>query len=358
MVEEFTDEEFEMYSRQIVLNDIGYKGQERLKKGKVAVVGVGGLGCPAATLLAAMGVGYIRLIDRDIVERSNLHRQHLYTYKDIGYPKVEIAAKRLKELNPYIEIDPLPVSIDESTAIDVLRDVDVVVDGLDSFKARRAVNNACYKLSIPYVYASAIETYGAIMTIVPEKGPCLECLFPNVSDSELPTCAIVGVHPSVLQILSGIEVYEAVNILTGKTPHLLGKLLLYDLVDLSSSLIDVAKSRHCPVCGGLGLEKEEVEYPVVEEVCAREGLPTYIINPGGIKSLDLEDVVNRLNDPSYKLVTSSRLGITLQIDRKVKLSLLKTGIAVIEGVRSREEALKIYKSIMERIINKEALPIL
>ncbi|MDW7985978.1 MAG: HesA/MoeB/ThiF family protein [Nitrososphaerota archaeon] len=352
MAEELTDEEFETYSRQIVLNVIGLHGQEKLKKSRVAVVGVGGLGSPVATLLTAMGVGYIRLIDRDLVERSNLHRQHLYTSNDVGYPKVEIAAKRLRELNPYVEIDPLPLFIDDSTVMEAVRDVDVVVDGLDNFKARRAVNRACYKLSIPYIYASAIETYGSITTIIPGKGPCLECIFPNVSDEGLPTCSIVGVHPSILQIISGIEVYEAINILTKKNPILLGKLLLYDLVDLSSSMIDVNRSRYCPVCRELEAEREEIKYPIVEEVCAREGLATFMINPGQIKSFNLHEVVSKLNDPRYKLTTNSKLGVTLQIDRKIKFSLLITGVAIVEGVESREEALKIYTSLVESIINK------
>lgn len=353
MVEEFTDKEFEMYSRQIVLDTIGYEGQEKLKKGRVAVVGVGGLGSPVATLLTAMGVGYIRIIDRDIVEISNLHRQHLYTFKDIGYPKVEVAAKRLRELNPYIEVEPFPIFIDDSTALEAVRDVDVVVDGLDNFKARRAVNKACYKLSIPYIYASAIETYGYTTTIIPGVGPCLECIFPNVSDESLPTCSTVGVHPSILQIISGIEVYEVVNILTGKNPCLLGKLLIYDLRELTSSLVDVAKSKYCSICGGLGVEKEEVRYPVVEEVCARGGLATFMVNPGRIKRLNLEELLSRLNSPKYKLITRSQLGMTLQIDSKIKFSLLHSGIAVIEGVESGEEALRIYRDIMENVTKIE-----
>jgi adenylyltransferase/sulfurtransferase len=151
---EFSDKEIEFYSRQIVLKDIGYAGQLKLKNAKVCVVGLGGLGCPIATQLTAMGVGYLRLIDRDVIELSNLQRQHLYGPKFVGYPKVEVAAKRLEELNPYIDIEPLPISLNERNVEKFLKGMDVVIDGLDRMDVRYAVNRACIKLKIPYIFGA------------------------------------------------------------------------------------------------------------------------------------------------------------------------------------------------------------
>ncbi len=346
-----TDEEFELYSRQIVLNVIGFEGQEKLKNSRVAIVGLGGLGSPIAMTLTAMGVGYIRIIDRDVVEKSNLHRQHLYTFKDIGTPKVEAASKRLKEMNPYVEIDPYPVYIDDSTALEVVRDVDLVLDGLDNFKARRAINKACYKLSIPYIYASAIETYGMVTTLISREGPCLECIFPNISDQNLPTCSTVGVHPSILQIISSIEVYEGVNILMGRKSRLSGKLLVYDLEDLSTTFLDIKKSPNCSVCGGREVVKETVTYPQIEETCSREGRITFIINPGRIDPIEIQKLAKIISEHGYVISNISELGLTFRLDGNIIFSILKTGVGIIEGAHSREYALKVYEDILKKVIN-------
>lgn len=349
--ETITDDEFELYSRQIVLNIIGFEGQEKLKKSRVAIVGLGGLGSPIAMILTAMGVGYIRLIDRDIVEKSNLHRQHLYTFKDIGYPKVEVASRRLRDMNPYVEIDPYPLYIDYSSAVEAVREVDIVLDGLDNFKARRAINKACYKLSIPYIYASAIETYGMVSTLIYPEGPCLECIFPNVSDQNLPTCSTVGVHPSILQIISSIEVYEGVNLLIRRRPRLFEKLLIYNLDDLSSNLVQVRKSPHCSVCGLERTSEEKLEYPQIEEVCSREGRITYIINPGQVKSIEIPKLSWKLHEEGYEVSRTSDISLTIKVDGDGFLSLLKTGVGILEGIQSREKALRIYEKIISRTTN-------
>ncbi|MHA1263213.1 MAG: HesA/MoeB/ThiF family protein [Candidatus Freyarchaeota archaeon] len=194
-VEDLSDEELEFYSRQIVLTEIGYTGQLKLRNARVCVVGLGGLGSPAALQLAAAGVGYLRLVDHNIVELSNLQRQHLYSVDYLGYPKVEVAARRLHELNPNIEIDPLPLSLTVSNAEEIVRDMDVVIDGLDRMTPRYALNRACLKTGVPYVFGAAIMTFGNMSTIIPGRTPCLECFQGNLSDDRMPTCAVVGVHP-------------------------------------------------------------------------------------------------------------------------------------------------------------------
>ncbi|MEM3630751.1 MAG: HesA/MoeB/ThiF family protein, partial [Nitrososphaerota archaeon] len=149
-IKNLSNEELEFYSRQIVLSEIGYNGQLKLKNAKVCIVGLGGLGSPAALQLAAMGIGYLRLVDFDTVEISNLQRQYLYDIDSLGYPKVEVAAKKLNKLNPNIEIEPLPLSLNVNNAEEIIKGMDVVIDGLDAMAPRYAINRACLKLKIPY----------------------------------------------------------------------------------------------------------------------------------------------------------------------------------------------------------------
>jgi len=239
-----TGEDLETYSRQIVLRDVGYDGQLRIRNAKVCVVGVGGLGCPVAVQLTAMGVGLIRLVDRDVVERSNLQRQHLYDTNSLGKSKVEAASERLSALNPDVEIEIVPASVDVNNAVDLVRGMDVVVDGLDRLRPRYAINRACVQLKVPYVFGAAIEMFGNVSTILPGKTFCLECLLPDMSDEQLPSCSVVGVHPSVLGVTSSIEVSEAVRLITGGTPQLANRLLYCDLRRLSMDVIEIV--RRCP----------------------------------------------------------------------------------------------------------------
>lgn len=346
---EFTEEEIELYSRQIVLSDIGLEGQEKLKRAKVAIVGIGGLGCPTAVTLAAMGVGYLRIVDRDVVEKSNLHRQHLYGYNDVNYPKVEVAAKRLKELNPYIEVDPFPIYVDEVTAGDVVEGVDLVIDGLDNITARKALNKACVKNGVPYLFSAAIQTYGVISMIIPGETACLECIYPNITDEELPTCSVVGVHPAILQFISSVQVLETTNYIVKSKPLLKNKLFFCDLKTLSIETIQVKRVDYCPVCGtrkGI-VETREETYPMAEEVCGREGVTTFIINPGRMNDISIAEVKNAVKGINAEVIALGEFGLTLKYRDRLKISLLRSGVAVIEGAKSREEALKIYKFIIK-----------
>jgi len=347
---ELSDEEVELYSRQIVLPEIGIAGQERLKRARVVIIGMGGLGCPTAVTLAAMGVGYIRLVDRDVVEKSNLHRQYLYSYKDVGYSKVEVAAKKLIELNPYIEVDPLPIFVDEKTAIDVVSDVDLVIDGLDNITARRAVNRACLKTGTPYLFSAAIQTYGVMSLIIPGKTACLECIFADVSDDALPKCSVVGVHPAILKLISAIQVFEATNYLIYSSSMLQGRLLYCDLKNLSIDLISISRVEKCPACSS-GIKVEEVrrEYPFIEEVCGREGVATFIITPGGNMKIPVSILPSLAKELDAIPIILGELGATFRLKNGCKISLLQSGVAVIEGAKSKEDAAEIYGRLISLI---------
>jgi Dinucleotide-utilizing enzymes involved in molybdopterin and thiamine biosynthesis family 2 len=348
---ELTPYELERYSRQIMLDSIGYEGQLRLKNARVCVVGAGGLGSPIAMQLAAMGIGYIRIVDRDVVELSNLHRQVLYTDDDIGYVKVERAAKRLKSINPNAVIEPLAVSVNSSTAYEIIRGCDLVIDGLDSIDARYALNDACLKAGIPYVYGGALGMLGSVCTVIPSKSACIRCIFPELSDDEMPTCSIEGVHPSILYIVSAIQVAEAVRIIVGSQPMLINKLLYIDLNDLSFNTIDVVRNEHCICSNGIAVTaktKEAVTQRfMVEELCGRDmGKRTFSITPSSILSLDLDRIKVRADSLGFKQKSRGEMGITLVNGNGQSISILKSGSAVVVGTNSKEDALMLYENII------------
>jgi len=360
-----SSEELEVYSRQLVLDEIGYEGQLRLKGGRVLLAGVGGLGSPIAFQLAAMGVGYLRIVDRDIVSTSDLHRQYLYDVNSIGLPKVEVAASKLEALNPRIRVDPAPISIKSWNVEDLVRGVDVVVDGLDSIEARYLINRACIRAGIPYVYGGAVETHGNVSTIIPGETPCLECFNPNLRDEDLPKCAVVGVYTPVLGVTASIEASEAVRILMGKKPRLAGKLLYIDASEMSFDEVILARFEGCPVCGGSAEGGPPIiGRELVEEQCSRNGRRTIIITPKKWLEIDLEEASNRLERRGYSTERQGRLGITLRDKRGLVASLLKTGVAIFQIPRTggspeiRDEAMTLYRELLvdELKVSRDAIP--
>ncbi|MFQ5969802.1 MAG: ThiF family adenylyltransferase [Nitrososphaerales archaeon] len=343
------NKELERYSRQIMLEDIGYEGQLKLRETKFCVVGIGGLGTVIASQLAAMGVGTLRIVDRDVIEISNLHRQTLFNDSDIGKVKVEVAAKRLKQMNPNVNVEPLPVSITDFTASKVVEGCGVVIDGLDSVNARYALNDACLKLGIPYVYGGAIGLLGSACTIVPNQTACLRCIFPNLDDKEMPTCSTEGIHPSVLSVISGVEVSEALKIITGQQPRLTNKLLYFDLKDLSFDLIDIQRHKDCASCGNAKKEVATVrDKLLVEELCGRDmGKRTFSITPVDLRNFDVNAIQRLAERNGFNVETRGDMGITVNRDGKLSLSLLKSGAAVIVGAKDEKDALCIYREFVK-----------
>ena len=344
----FSDVERERYSRNIVLDYIGYGGQKKLKKSKVLVAGVGGIGCYAALLFSQMGIGSIRLVDMDIVEISNLQRQGLYNMELINYPKVEAAKIQLTKLNPQISIEAMPHFLDETNVLQILDGVDVVVDGLDELEPRYILNRACHKLGIPYIFGAAIETYGNVFTIIPEKTACLECFYGSIKDELLPACGQVGVFPPVPPIIANIEVAEAVRILLGKTPQLAGTLLFVDASDLSFEKISIKKESSCKVCN---LKPDQIFFEstrrrnFVKSICGRASKSTHIVLPEKDQDLDFRKVLENL-DKSYKVILLSELGVSLKRNLEIDISILKSGVGIIKGANTEENALATYRELV------------
>jgi adenylyltransferase/sulfurtransferase len=333
----FSDNELDYYSRQIVLRDFGIQAQRRLKAAKVCLVGAGGLGSPISIQLTSIGIGHLRIIDRDVVEMSNLQRQHLYGIDKIGIPKVEAAAERLGKLNPFVKIEPIPMSLTPGNAETLLDGFDLVVDGLDTMTARYAVNRACQKLGIPYVFGAVITQVGNASTIIPGKTACLECFQGNVDDDSLPGCSILGVHPSIISLLASVEVSEAVRLLMGKDPVLANKLLFCDLKELSIGKIHLAKLETCPVCGKSNKPPFTLKQLDIEEICGRENRRVFIFSPDASMQLDLTSINEKIKNQGYIIKTASKLGTTFMKD-EVKASILVSGVTIMEGVENVERA--------------------
>ncbi len=344
---DFNNHELERYSRQIMLEGIGYNGQLKLRDARICVVGVGGLGNPIVSQLTAMGIGHLRIVDRDVVEISNLHRQTLYNDSDIGQVKVETAAKKLKVMNPSVDVEPMPVSVTERTALKIVDDCDVIIDGLDSVNARYALNDACLQLNIPYVYGGAIGLLGSACTIVPNETACLRCIFPSLVDDDMPTCSTEGIHPSVLSIIAGTEVSEAVKIIIGKKPRLLNKLLYFDLADLTFDIIDIKRNEECVSCeNGKRQTQTMTDKIQIEELCGRDrGKRTYSITPTDILDIDINSVLAKTTKMGFNVESKGTMGATLQ-NGKISVSLLKSGATVIVGAKDENDALGIYKEFL------------
>jgi adenylyltransferase/sulfurtransferase len=335
-----------------MLEEIGFSGMEKVRNAKVCVIGVGGIGNPIVTQLAAMGIGKLKIVDRDVVEISNLHRQHLYSDKDIGRVKVEVATERLRTMNPAVEIEPAPISVTKYTAESIVAGFDIVIDALDSIDARYALNDACVKFNIPFIYGGALGMVGSICTILPNRSACLRCVFPALSEDDMPTCSTEGVHPSILYLVAGIQVTEAIKIIIGEQPTLENKLLYIDLNELSFDKIQISRQKECPSCGIQRRKKEEelvVKQLIIEELCGRDnGKRTYTVTPSKLLSspISLVGIARNAELSGYYIKTRGDLGITAISNKSAQLSVsfLSSGAATIVGAKDEQDAASIYRS--------------
>ena len=343
---ELSSEDLDRYSRQIMLEEIGYQGQLKLQQAKVCVVGVGGLGNPITTRLVAMGIGTIRIVDRDVIELSNLHRQTLFDDSDVGEIKVEAAEKKLQKLNPNVTIEALPISVNDYTALEVVDGCDLVIDALDSVNARYSLNKACVQKNIPFVTGAAVGVSGQAFTILPKKSACYHCMFPSLDEDSMPTCSIEGVHPSILSIIGGIEVAEAVKIILGKKPSLSEKILHVDLENLDFVYTKTFKVDECPVCGSGKVIVTPKEEMIIEELCGRNrGKRTFSLTPTQTFDLDIDKVTKIAQEKGFRIENQGELGLSLRTDSQ-SVSFLKRGSAVVVGTNDEGEAVSLYNELL------------
>ncbi|MGA2507511.1 MAG: HesA/MoeB/ThiF family protein [Chitinispirillaceae bacterium] len=244
-----TDSQIERYSRHIVLKQIGLRGQSRLLKGKVLIVGLGALGSPAALYLAAAGVGCLGLADFDVVEHSNLQRQILYSTDDVGRSKVEIAGKRIRDLNSDVKVTMHEKRLCAANISEIVNDYNFVIDGTDSFPSKLLINDACVKYSIPFSHAGAVQFIGQTMTILPGVSACLRCIVSTTPQAgQTQTCSESGILGPVAGILGTIQAVEAIKYIAGAGTLLQDRVIFIDALSMDFRSIVVHRSLNCPVC--------------------------------------------------------------------------------------------------------------
>lgn len=244
----FKKEELTRYSRNIFLKQIGIQGQEKLKKSKVFVIGAGGLGSPLLYYLTSSGVGHISIIEYDSVDLTNLQRQILYNTLEIGKNKAEVAYKKLKNLNPEINITIFKEKLNSYNAYEIINDVDLVIDGSDNFFTRFLINDICYFKKIPLISGGVLQFYGVLLGILPDNTPCYRC-FLEKPEENIENCSSVGVLAPATGVIGSLMAVEAIKFLLNIQPNIMNYILQMDFENLTFRKIQLSKNENCHLCG-------------------------------------------------------------------------------------------------------------
>ncbi len=329
----------ERYSRQMLVAQIGPEGQEKLIKSRVAIVGCGALGTVIANNLARAGVGYLRIIDRDLVELTNLQRQTLFDEADAekGLPKAIAAAEKLRRVNSSIRIEALVNDVHRRNVEDMIRDTDVVLDATDNFETRFLLNDACFKHDKPWIYGAAIAGYGMTMNVFPRKSPCFRSIVASLpSAGSVDTCDTVGVLNAITGVIACIQSNEAVKILVG-TKAAGGELIAIDLANNSFEKIHVKEREDCPLC--VKGEYEYLDKPGLAEpvkLCGRDMIQVTPQRELGISLEALKTKLERLGEVSF-------MGALLRFTvGKHELIIFPDGRAFVKGTDDKRVAKSLY----------------
>jgi molybdopterin/thiamine biosynthesis adenylyltransferase/rhodanese-related sulfurtransferase len=265
-----SNDEVQRYSRHLIMPEVGMSGQRKLKAASVLLIGAGGLGSPLAMYLAAAGIGRIGLVDYDTVSYSNLQRQVIHGTSDVGRSKLDSARDRIKDINPFVVVDTFDLPLTSENALEILAPYDVIIDGTDNFPTRYLTNDACVLLGKPNVYGSIFRFEGQASVFYAEEGPCYRCLFPEPPPPGLvPSCAEGGVLGVLPGTIGAIQATEAIKLILGVGDSLVGRLLIYDALNMSFDEVRLRKDPDCPVCGEDPTVTELIDY---EQFC---GVPAH-----------------------------------------------------------------------------------
>jgi sulfur-carrier protein adenylyltransferase/sulfurtransferase len=290
--EELTRDEVQRYSRHLIMPEVGVDGQRKLKAARVLCVGAGGLGAPAAMYLAAAGVGTLGLVDFDVVDASNLHRQIIYGTPDVGKRKLEVARARIAAMNDGVKVVLHELALTSKNALEVLKDYDVILDGTDNFQTRYLVNDACVLLGKPNAYGSIFRFDGQASVFAVKGGPCYRCLYPEPPPPGLvPSCAeggVLGVLPGVIGI---IQATEAIKLILGAGQPLVGRLLLYDALQMRFRELKLRRDPECPICGDHPTIHALIDYDQFCGVVPAHAQPT----AGGVSEVTVEELKAKLD---------------------------------------------------------------
>ena len=259
------NEEILRYSRHLIMPEVGMAGQEKLKAASVLLIGAGGLGSPLALYLSAAGVGRLGLVDFDVVDATNLHRQVIHSTKSVGMLKVESAKARINEINPNVVVETYKEPVTRDNILKILANYDLVIDGTDNFPTRYLVNDAAVMLNKPNIYGSIFRFDGQVTVFKPKDGPCYRCLYPEPPPPGMvPSCAeggVLGILPGTVGL---IQATEAVKLIIGVGKPLIGRLLLYNALDMSFRELKIRRDPNCPMCSDKASIKELIDY---EQFC-------------------------------------------------------------------------------------------
>ncbi len=278
----------------------------------------------------------------------------MFDEDDVGQVKVEAAAKKLKKLNPDCTIEPLSISVNDYTALEVVQGCDVVIDALDSVNARYALNKACVKNNIPFVTGAAVGTSGQVFTILPGQSACYHCMFPALDEDSMPTCSIEGVHPPILSIIGGIEVAEAVKVILGKKSSLSERILHVDIENIDFTTTRTFRAEECSVCGSGKAEEKAAkeEELILEELCGRNrGKRTFSITPTDTFDLDVSSVTDVAKRKGFRVENQGDLGLSMRTN-ELSVSFMKKGSAVVVGPKDEQDAIALYNELLGK---KEAV---
>jgi len=301
-------DEISRYSRHLIMPEVGIQGQRKLKAASVLLIGTGGLGSPLALYLAAAGIGRIGLVDYDVVDETNLQRQVIHYTSDVGKLKLDSAAAKMSDINPYLVIDKHNVPLTSENALDILKDYDVIIDGTDNFPTRYLVNDACVLLGKPNVYGSIFRFEGQLSVFDAKRGPCYRCLFPEPPPPGLvPSCAEGGVLGILPGTIGTLQATEAIKLILGIGKPLIGRMVLYDALEMTFDTIKLRKNPECPVCGEHPTIHELIDY---EQFC---GVPAhdrsdYKVKSAeqGIKSITVHDLKARMDAGDQPIILDVR----------------------------------------------------
>lgn len=333
------------YNRQEIFYGIGPEGQEKLKNARVCVIGIGALGSSIANNLARAGVGFLRLIDRDIVELTNLQRQVLFTEQDAEemIPKAEAAKIHLAEINSEVEIEALVVDVNPYNIEKLIDGVDLVIDGMDNLETRYLLNEACNKNNVKWVYGGVVGSGGMMMNIFPGEGPCLQCLFGEFpEDGTYDTCDTVGVISPITNMVAAYESAEAMKIIVG-SDSVCRQAISMDVWDNFTEFFDVDPDPECPVCAKH--QYERLEHRQKNYTASLCGHDAYQVTPEDDGSFDYEAVVAALEKEGE--TARNRYFTTFKND-EADFKLFPDGRAIINGVQSGDAAREVFVKYIER----------
>jgi molybdopterin/thiamine biosynthesis adenylyltransferase len=332
------------YARQVVYRNIGADGQRRLAEGRVVLIGCGALGSMLANILVRAGVGFLRIVDRDVVELNNLQRQVLFDEQDVaeGLPKAEAAKRKLSRINSDVALEAQVADANCSTIERLVEKAYLLLDGTDNFETRYLVNDVAVKCGIPWVYAGVVEDYGSVMPILPGTTPCLRCMFAEPpAPGEAETCETVGVLGSAAAVVASLAATEAMKILTGKTDALNRRLTNIDVWAGRLDSIDAGPSRRatdCPCCGRREFEFLTGRSTSAAVLCG-QGAIQIAPTPGG--TLDLEVLERRIAQIAATPPIRNQFMLKFTVDRH-ELVVFPDGRTIVKGTHSLDEARCLY----------------